>query len=268
MKIIILIILFTNIVACGDGRADRVLNFYKDTECDELAKAVYSGDKEDIETIVRKDTTLLSCSESTAGTSILTLAMYAENYESLKKLLELGVNPNSINTLDKYSVLIESVTYYGNQFEWNEHIEYTELLLKYGADPNYKIGTSFTNIKGYHVSYTSPLVKAVSMNLDYVKLLLEYGADYNQTVDGNTIFYYAVDWGKVEIINYFIDSLNVDIFQPLDIYGEDTLYIQDCIYKFMDYIEGSKSDKKKIELIGKLEKMGVDFRNYEYKRYK
>ena len=285
MKIVLMILLYTNIVACGDGRADRVLNFYKDTECDELAKAVYSGDKEDIETIVRKDTTLLSCSESTAGTSILTLAMYAENYESLKKLLELGANPNSINTLDKYSVLIESITVYGSQFEWNKHLEYTELLLKYGADPNYKIDSSFTNKKGYNVTYASPLEKAVSINLDYVKLLLEYGADYNQTVDENPIFYYAVRWGKVDIINYFIDSLNVDIFQPLDIYGEDTLYIQDIVInqftfakiknntKRINELKKQKADieeknQKLWELILKLEKMGVDFRNYEYKRYK
>jgi ankyrin repeat protein len=285
MKIVLMILLYTNIVACGDGRADRVLNFYKDTECYELAKAVYSGDIEDIETIVNKDTTFLSCSESTAGTTILSLAMYAEKYESLKKLLELGANPNSINTLDKYSVLIESITVYGSQFEWNKHLEYTELLLKYGADPNYKIDSSFTNKKGYNVTYASPLEKAVSINLDYVKLLLEYGADYNQTVDENPIFYYAVRWGKVDIINYFIDSLNVDIFQPLDIYGEDTLYIQDIVInqftfakiknntKRINELKKQKADieeknQKLWELILKLEKMGVDFRNYEYKRYK
>lgn len=265
MKMIILILLFTSIVSCGDGRADRVLDFYKDTDCYELAKAVYSGDVDEIEEIVKGDSTLLSCSELTAGSTLLSLAIYAEKMESLKKLLELGANPNSINTLDKYSVLIESITVYGSQFEWNKHIEYTELLLKYGADPNYKVDTSFTNKKGYGVTYSSPLMEATTMNLDYVKLLLKYGADYKQTVDENPIFYYAVSWGDFEIINYFVDSLNVDLYQVLDIYGEDTLYIQDCIYKHLDYIEGSESDLKKIELIKKLESKGVNFKDYNYK---
>ena len=49
IKIIILTLFITNLTACGDGRADRVLNFYKDTECYELAKAVYSGNLEDLE---------------------------------------------------------------------------------------------------------------------------------------------------------------------------------------------------------------------------
>jgi len=265
MKIIILILLFTSIVACGDGRADRVLDFYKDTDCYELAKAVYYGDVDEIEEIVTSDTTLLSCSESTSGTTILTLAILAEQMGSLKKLLELGTNPNSINTLNKYSVLIESITFYGSQFEWKEHIEFTELLLKYGADPNYKVDTSFTNKKGYNVYYESPMLKAVSMNLDYVKLLLKYGADYKQKVNDNPIFYYSVLGGSIDIINYFVDSLNVDLFQVLDIYGEDTLYIQDCIHKFMDYKEGSKSDLKKIELIKKLENKGVNFKDHNYK---
>src|SRR5690606_21547258 len=99
-----------------------------------------------------------------------------------------------------------------------------ELLLKYGADPNYKVDSSFTNKKGYNVYYNSPMKEAVSMNLDYVKLLLKYGADYKQKVNDNPIFYYAVRWGDFDIINYFVDSLKVDVFQVLDIYGDDTLY--------------------------------------------
>ena len=45
----------------------------------------------------------------------------------------------------------------------------------------------------------------------------------------------------------------------------DSLFIQDYIKKFMNYQEGSEGDKNKQKLIEKLERLGVDFKNYDYK---
>lgn len=256
-----------NLTACSQTNINRNVDFFKDTKAYELAKAVYDSDLDKIEKLVKDDTTLLTFSNPTSGSNVLFLAIYIERYEALKKLLELGGNPNSINPLTKYSLLIESIRPFGSQFEWRREHQYAKLLLDFGADPNYTVVDDFENEKGYHILSSSPLMKASDFDLEAVKLLIQYGADpyrklgYKQS----TPFSMAVSGPKFDIIYYYIDSLKVNVHEPMRVRSNDSLYIQDYIQKFMNYEEGSDNYKKTQVLINRLKNMGVDFDNYEYK---
>lgn len=93
-----------------------------------------------------------------------------KNYGTLEYLLRSGANPNA------YSVLALAVQ--------NNDLCATELLLRYGADPNY------TN-NPYRTTDAPALILAISVEM--VELLLRYGADVHGTDSvGNTALHHAV----------------------------------------------------------------------------
>lgn len=241
--------------------SNRYVEYFKDTPAYELAKAVNSGNLNKIEKIVKKNPELLEYNEPNFGINALNLAIDIGNYQSFKKLLELGANPNSINPKTKTTPLIESATYFNG---YNYDLRYMQLLLDYGADPNYAVEEEIINDDGVHQKKTSPIMEASTLSLDMVKLQIKYGVDpYKQigknkeSAFGRSIYYGNIN--KYEIINYYIDSLNVDVKAPIYVRANgDTLYIQ-------DYIKKDSHDPRMLELKVKLEKMGVDFENYDYK---
>ncbi len=121
-------------------------------------------------------------------------------------------------------------------------------------------------------------MEASSLNLDLVKMLIKYGADYNKKIGSHeTPFSEAVDSAKNDIIYYFIDTLGVDVNQPMSTVvqkpanKEVTFYIQDYIMTNLMYrkLRNSKVDieidRERWELIQYLETKGVDFKNYNYR---
>jgi ankyrin repeat protein len=272
------------------AQENRYVAAFKDTKAYPLAKAVEREDLDEIERLVRQDSALMEFANPVSGSNVLILSINTEKYESFKKLLELGANPNFINPYTKHSVLIDAIQPFGSQFEWRKDNRYIELLLEYGANPNYAVEHDFTNEKGHHIRATSPLMEASSLDLEAVKLLVKHGADPNKRLAENqsTGFSIAVRRGKIDIINYYLDSLDVNVHEPMSIVtrkptNEKVKYfIQDYIVnkftkaKLMSdtvEIERLKQQNEGIEeaneelwqLIQKLEKMGVDFKHYDYK---
>ena len=278
------------LVSCVQEDVSRNTAFFKDTKAYALAKAVEKGDIETIEKLVKKDTTLLELSNPVSGSNVLILCLYVEQFESFKKLLELGANPNFINPYDNYSVLIDAIKPFGSQFEWRKENQYAELLLEYGAEPNYVVENDFTNKKGRHISATSPLMEASDLYLDMVKLLINKGADPYRELgqERRTPFSKAVRSGKFDIIYYYTDSLNVDVHLPMSVVVKQpnnekvTYYIQDyTVNKFtlaklkensveLDKLKNEnegieEANQERWKFIQYLESKGVDFKNYEYK---
>ena len=286
-QLIVLYLLSLSLSSCAQD--DRYVDAFKDTKVYELAKAVAREDLKDIERIVKKELTLMEFTESTYGSNVLVLSVNIESFKSFEKLLELGSNPNFINPYTKYSVLIKSIQPFGSQFEWRKDNRYIELLLKYGADPNYAVENDFTNEKEHRIQAKSPLMEASTLDLEAVKILIENGADPHKKFDDqSTGFTKAVRRGKIEIMNYYIDSLKVDVHQPMRIVirkpknDKVTYYIQDYIVnkftkarlmgdtdemlKFKREYEGIEEANEELwQFIKKLEGMGVDFKNYDYK---
>ena len=245
----------------------KYINLYKDTPVQFLVKAINDNDLTEIDRIVKKNPELLNYTYKKYGSGVLGICLDLEKYNSFKKLLELGANPNYINTINHYSILIEAITPFGSALEWREDNRYAKLLLEYKANPNYVVQEFEKN--GLHYSGASPLNKASSINFEMVKELIKYGANKDNRVDGELPFGEAVSSRQFDIIYYYIDSLHTDVNEPLSIvkrydgkYAE--YYIQDYIKMYMSFKPNSKSENKKQELIKKLEAKGVDFKNYHY----
>lgn len=177
----------------------------------------------------------------------------------------MGANPNFFDPYTKYSVLIEACQPFGNSLEWGKDNRYAELLLKEGANPNCAVEKEFTNVRGAYVSATSPLMRASSLDLELVKMLIQFGADYNQRINGESPFAEAVSARKFDIINYYIDTLKVDVKAPLRILSTDSLFVQDYLETYMAYEVGTEGYKLKQRLIKRLEARGIDFKNYNYR---
>lgn len=248
---------------------------------EELVLAIDKSNLELIENLISDNRSLLNVSIDSLGTGLLDYCIINEKYDSFEKILELGANPNYINPKNKYSVLITSITPFGNDREWRQDERYAKLLLKYKADPNYSTNTT-EDSDGYSYIGYSPLTKASSLNLEIVKELVKYGADINKRVDGITPFGIAINSGKYDIALYYIDSLKVNLKVPLVIREKDSLFIQDLIVNnfTLTKLKGNitKLDSlKKIypniesdnqlrwRFIEKLQKRGINFKNYEYR---
>src|SRR5690606_26981511 len=223
--------------------SNKNVEFFKDTPAYELAIEVQKGNLKKIEEIVKENPDLMDYSNPETGSNVLMLSIYVENFKSFKKLLELGANPNYINPKTKYSVLMESIIYFGSSLEWREDNRYAELLLNYKADPNYAVENDFVNQDNNYVTASSPLLKASRINLSLVKLLIKYGADpYKKLGETEeTPFSSAVARGKFDIVNYYIDSLKFDVHQPMKKVIRKpknelvTFYVQDYVVNNLMY---------------------------------
>ena len=75
----------------------------------------------------------------------------------------------------------------------------------------------------------------------------------------------AISSRKFDIVYYYIDSLKVNVHEPLLIRTEDSLYVQDFTQRYMNYEEGSENFQDAKRLVEHLERMGVEFDNYNYR---
>lgn len=263
MRIIIPIIYCILYTSCG---YDRNVEYFKGTKTYGLAKAVADNNIKEIKEIVTKNPGLLDSTNYQFGSNVLELSVHLENYEAFKHLIELGANPNFINPLSRKSVLIEACKYYWKPESYTIDLRYIDLLLKKGADPNYVVDSDFTDDHGNHQNATSALHEASRIDLTMVKLLIQYGGNplYKLKSKQESSFGNALSSGKFNIINYYIDSLKVNINEPLyiDSSRNRVINIPEYIQKYMAYSAGSTQDSNKNVLIKKLEKMGVNFKKW------
>ena len=235
-KFITVCLLIINFSSCA--QKNSYTEAFKGTKAYPLAQAVERENLREIEKLVHKDSALLEFANPVNGSNVLVFSIDTEKYKSFKKLLELGANPNFINPYTRHSALIDAIQPFGSQFDWRIDNRYIEKLLEYGANPNYAVENDFTNEKGHYVSATSPLMEASGLNLEAVKLLIKRGAKYNKRIgeSQSTGFTSALSMRKFDIIDFYIDSLNVNVHQSIYIRSIDSLFIQDYIKKFMNWI--------------------------------
>lgn len=279
------------------GQESKIVKYFKDTEAYELAQSVEKNDTLEIKKIVKENSNLLEVTNPISGSNVLDLAVILENYEAFKALIDLGANPNFINPLTERSVLINACKFYWKPEPYTIDLRYMDLLLQKGANPNYVLEKDFTNEKGIYQRATSAIHEASKLDLRMVKVLIEYGADPYKKLKQhqNPPFYDALTGfgNRIEISEYFIDSLKVNINEPLAVIEigvtkkKNVLFIQDVVMKYTvnSYIESKikgdayqleqiKKENPKIEeasqkswdFIQKLERMGIDFKNYQYKK--
>ena len=272
LKIMILVICLF-LISCK--QSSKNVAFFEKTEAYDLAKAVEKEDLEKIEKLIQKNPNLLKVTNDITGSNVLSLALTLENFESFKKLLELGADPNFINLLTKRSVLIDACTFYDKPEAYTIDLRYIKLLLKEGANPNYAVESDFTDHDGNYHTATTALNEASELDLNMVKVLIKAGADPYKKIGQNekTPFCSALGGfkNKFTIVDYYIDSLKVNVKAPLSTVTRQPsnkiveLFIQDYIRMFFSYEKGTSGYLKTQKLIHKLENKGVEFENYNYK---
>lgn len=261
----------------------KYIKHYKGTDLEQLVEAINNENIKEIEKLVHDNPEVLKYSDPLYGSGILGICINLEKYNSFKKLLELGADANYINNVNHYSILIESIKPFGTDKEWKEDNRYAFLLLNYKADPNNVVEKGFEDEKKYYHPGASPLVRASSLNLELVKKLIEHGAIIDKKIDGISPFASSVISGNYDISKYYIEFLGVKLDEPLVMKEKDSLFIQDLITNkyTLAKIQGDHNkinELKKInksiddanikrwEMIEYLEKKGVNFKDYNYKK--
>lgn len=245
------------LVFCGCNSEPLEVRHFESVRAYPLAQAVASEDLEWIEELVTADSSLLSVHEPVEGYDALFLRVDLESPAACQKLLELGADPNSINPHTRYSVLMTAIRPFGDQFDWRMDTQYANLLLEHGADPNYAVTEGFTNERGHYVRPSSPLMKASRLDPSFVRLLLKYGANPKQRVGGELPFAESISSASFEVMNYYIDSVGVDVRAPMHIRSSDSLYVGYYVRKYLGYEEGSENYRKTQRFIEHLEGQGV-----------
>lgn len=282
------------LVACSQKMSKNV-EWFSGTRAHVLAQVVWNENLHRIEKLVSADSSLLSVTNERTGSNVLIMAINTERYSSFEKLLELGSNPNFVNPRTYKSVLMESIRNFGGGSKWRFDHRYASLLLDYGADPNYAIEDDTLSPEGYHIDATSVLSEAARLDLGMVKLLIKHGADPFVKIGKKKFTAFSKAMGsttvkrvKPEIIYYFIDSLKVNVHEPMSrvmrqpenkliIYHIQDYIISKYLYtkimgdsvKLSCYKDEGMDElyKEEWKLIQKLQSLGVDFKDYDYQMY-
>lgn len=129
-----------------------------------LVKAACQGDLAEIDKLVRRGANVNA--NGYRDTSVLAWVMLCSKYSSVKRLLELGANPNYKMEGDMSPMWLAAA---GDDPKW------LPLFFQYGGDPNIRAG------------YRTALMIAIENNRDKsVQLLLQHGADINEHDEGGS----------------------------------------------------------------------------------
>jgi ankyrin repeat protein len=171
-----------------------------------LAKAVKSGDTAKIGVLVAANKSLISDREPIYGKTLLIMAVKNRNYNSVKKLLELGADPNLQDIFDGNSAFMSSVSIrIQRDTGFAADSRFLNILLKHGGNPNDIQKGDPT--KGNRTHFTVLQLACLSGITEYVKILLKAGAVVNLNGgDGVNPLFYAVVSRNPDIVLLLLNS--------------------------------------------------------------
>ncbi len=243
----------------------RDYRLFQNTPAWDLAKAVQDEDVNEIDKIVTENPTLINYVEPKYGNTLLKLTIMNQQMKSFKALLERKADVSIHNTFDGTSALIEAcrlkdydikfaqmLIEYGanvNDVETGERrngnstretplisaansgkVEFIELLVKNGADINYK--------NEFEQSALSESIRLKNYNISLY--LLQNGADYKQPI------FYRPDY-----------SVPSELQDPND--KGKPMYLSDVLREdFSDF--DTDEYKYKIQIVDFLMSKGIDYR--------
>jgi ankyrin repeat protein len=239
---------------------DNDYRLFQNTPAWTLAKAVEAGDVKKIKEEILQKKVSVDYQESRFGQTLLMLAIFNNEYDSAKILLELGANPNLHATFKgKTSVIVAAD---------NDDPKYLKLLLNYRGDPN-SIENVFSGPKKRIASernsaLTTAIVPSImgKKNLEKVKLLVEAGADINYTKKGiiQTALAEALIQEQMDIALYLIEK-GADYKKPITLFvggGSENVTVLYLLRSSIIDLD-SEQHKKKMELVAFLNSKGLNY---------
>lgn len=251
-------------------------SLFKDTPAWELVCAIENENTKEITHIIIENPPLLDYKEPKYGLTPLFRAVGKRKYKSAETLLKLGANPN-VRLIDGFPLIFEAIEpEWGSLYVWEKDTRMLELLLKYGADPNYNAEDTGLHL-GSEEADISPLILANDrmFKIEKTKLLVEHGADIDYaTKHGTTAAIRALESELIENAYYLIVENEAKISDPYytdkfrydkttdkiveEIDYDRPLYPVDELLDWM-YPLDSKEYKLKKEIIKAFEAQGIDY---------
>lgn len=236
---------------------------YKHTPAWSLAKAVEDEDTTEISKQVLQMHISVDYRDPEYKQTLLMLATRTNKIESVKKLLELGANPNAHNDSTKY--FGQSAVLLACRFT-RPSSKILALLLKYGGDPNSTACGVQENGLGEIVPIRDfALSAAVFSSFEKVKLLVDAGANINYaTSTENCAIENCMIFDRMDIMLYLLQKgadyrrkfKEIDLDKPdYPTFEVDILYkLRKCVYPI-----GSKEYTDKMKVVNFLKKKGLDY---------
>ena len=236
---------------------------YKHTPAWSLAKAVEDEDTTEISKQVLQMHISVDYRDPEYKQTLLMLATRTNKIESVKKLLELGANPNAHNDSTKY--FGQSAVLLACRFT-RPSSKILALLLKYGGNPNSTACGVQENGLGEIVPIREfALSAAVFSSFEKVKLLVDAGANINYaTSTANYAIENCMIFDRMDIMLYLLQKgadyrrkfTEIDLDKPdYPTFEVDILYkLRKCVYPI-----GSKEYTDKMKVVNFLKKKGLDY---------
>lgn len=236
---------------------------YKHTPAWSLAKAVEDEDTTEISKQVLQMHISVDYRDPEYKQTLLMLATRTNKIESVKKLLELGANPNAHNDSTKY--FGQSAVLLACRFT-RPSSKILALLLKYGGNPNSTACGVQENGLGEIVPIRDfALSAAVFSSFEKVKLLVDAGANINYaTSTENCAIENCMIFDRMDIMLYLLQKgadyrrkfTEIDLDKPdYPTFEVDIPYkLRKCVYPI-----GSKEYTDKMKVVNFLKKKGLDY---------
>jgi hypothetical protein len=259
-KILGMVIFCTTIVSCQVSKEQMLgkdFRLYKDTPAWEFAKSVEKQDTADFKSIIDKSKVNVDVEEDKYGRTLLQIAVLNNLDKSVKKLLELGADPNHNNKNNGYSAMHDAV----GVFQHNDDTLILSLLLKYGGDPNSKTALTEANTGAYSKNVISILCGNVEDQYNKLKLLIKSGASLEYDGEDNSNFMYSALKSKNYKQIFMLLNLGVDYSKPIfTTFSGEKVFIQVYMKYYLIDLE-SEEYQYKLKVIDFLEKRGVNYRD-------
>ncbi|WP_407434452.1 ankyrin repeat domain-containing protein [Treponema sp.] len=268
-------------IACSMEKEYLITNvkIYKDTSVYKLAKAVKMQRVKKIKKFLNDNPDIIYDEDPIYKCNVLHWAVGMEKYDSVKALLEAGMDPNVTSSRDNRTPLFIASSYSFIDSEAKTEPRFVKLLLDYGADAN--IAMYFNDPQYLHetlsdINGCTPLMNAcesLTTNFEKVKLLVEQGkADINARDEyGETAVIKALLSNDVKVAYYLIvekkaqivDPYYPDFFIQQSIINEGRLvepsYPVELLREYWIYPLDSEEYRIKMEIIKEFKRQGVDY---------
>jgi hypothetical protein len=228
------------------------------------AISIKRGDKKEVINSISKLTKEeINYQEPKFKSTIGHYAISVENSDMLVPLIDKGLNCNLMSA--NGGSLITNIITSRSKIDNYEMQSYN--ILKYIIEKG-NANVNLLNTRKNTFNRT-PLIRASKYNLEKVKLLVANGADPNFVYkdSSNDLFpesalISALQYGRIDIIEYLIYDLNVD-YKSLRYPSEDKFspngYQVLRYLRAMTYKIGSEKHKKKMKLVKFLSEQGLDY---------